>query len=223
MKRNKITIISFILLLFSIMPIFAQSSNRYGIDIDGNVEDWKDIPKQRINFGWDNGNVDKEGAFLRDGDTIFIYIDMHPEQRPGYVHYYTKMQNWGYILTIDGVEYPLQFVGLKDTTLSPGEKRDFSIQTAYNWPAKEIPNSKGIVIGSDAGGQVHDIVEVSIPLSFFTSDTNGIKTLEFKNTLLGEQSFTFTGTPSGSTIIVISGFVIATLSLIYVYRKRANS
>jgi hypothetical protein len=48
-----------------------------GITIDGYYDDWEGIPKTSISWGDNNGKYFHEGAMIRDGEYIYVYLETH--------------------------------------------------------------------------------------------------------------------------------------------------
>lgn len=222
MKFRKILMTTAILLSLSFLPAFAKTDNRYGITIDGKFKDWAKYPKQTINFDYNNNNVNKEGAFLRDGDMLYLYIDMHPKQTSGMTHTYVNIQPSGHYFNLDGAIIQIFFVNVP--VLPVGKSAAFEIATWGSGPNITngiLKNAKGFVTRVNENGAEHDIVEVAVPISSLINNAKNTKTVTFKTENLGQQTFTFTGTPTGSVGLILIGFGFAAFALYAIHRKQS--
>lgn len=220
MKGLKIFLTATIVMALSFMPALAKSDNRYGITIDGKFKDWAKYPKQTISFDYNNNNVNKEGAFLRDGETLYLYIDMHPKQTSGLTHTYVNIQTHGHELNIDGeIFYPyFKDVHQYANQLAVGQSAPFSV--GYYSNSGEVIVGKGMQTRVNENGAEHDIVEVSMSLGAFVKNPKNVKTVTFKSNNLGQQTFTFTGTPTGAYGLALIGFGFAAVALVVIHRKQ---
>lgn len=67
----------------SVLITQAAETNKFGIKIDGNFDDWKDKPMTDIKNPW-NGDPVKQASLLTDGKYIYYYITMSKTGRDNY-------------------------------------------------------------------------------------------------------------------------------------------
>lgn len=196
------------------------------IVIDGKFDDWTDYPKEPISFAYENGWVNKQVSFVRDGEYLYMYVDMNPNHLP---HNY-RFQGSGWKIQIGSNTIELQLRTSADIwSLQPGGQLSISAWTmGINSPDHLFvtPESKGSQMGNymipgsmgyvttenvktKDGSRPRDRAEIKIPLAGFLQHPDAIKSMNISNHNLGDQSFEVTGGSTGSTAIVLSGIAIA--------------
>ncbi|WP_349515191.1 Firmicu-CTERM sorting domain-containing protein [Leuconostoc suionicum] len=203
-------------------PAKADTANNYNITIDGNFEDWADKPKTDIFFDYNNGNVTKQGSFLSDDKYLYIYIDMDPYNKG---HNY-RFQGSGWNVQVGNNITSLTFsVDGGIWSLQPGSKA--AISSVWSWsnndPDKlfinqQIPGVTGYVTTekSSNGWAYRDRAEIKIPLSGFLKNADMVRSLIIYDTdNMGQQKVTVTGASTGGNLIVLSGFIMAILLVLF--------
>ena len=222
---------TFIAFVFSLMVIFlvypksvsSEALNEYNITIDGNFDDWADKPKTDIFFDYNNGNVTKQGAFLSDGTFLYIYLDMDPYDKG---HNY-RFQGSGWTVQIGNNTTSLSFsVDGGIWSLQPGAKA--SISSVWAWSNnnpdqlfinQQLTDATGFVVTEKTsnGWAYRDRAEIRIPLADFINNPDIVQSMTvFDTDNMGQQKITITGADTGSNLIILSGFGLAS---VVVFRK----
>jgi len=205
-------------LMLSSFPVFAGSgdgvvyeadgtaSDYVGITIDGSYDDWADKPHSKISQGWGQENKYHLAALFRDEDYVYLHISIYPDD-------FAQFNGNDYLFTVDGVENYVLAVPPDGTSITDG-----------NTPLV-IRNQNGYGIITGAAGVVTrsssypDEWELKIPLSFFSTSPQTIKSISFYCSNLGKQTLVAVGTPTLPFVVAGSGLVIAGISYFLVKRK----
>lgn len=212
--KNK-TIISLFTTILAVFitatQAYAQNENVYflskgsgsdymGIIIDGNYDDWEDKPFSKIQYEWDDGNRFHTGSVFRDQEFVYLAIKMSDLS-------YTQFNGYNNRFTIDGVDHFVVFVPPEGVSVGDGNTPlDIRSQNGYGI----IQGGEGVVTRESGKG---DRWEIKIPLSFFTSETDNIRTIKFHSSNLGPQEIVSTGTSTAPIVLASIGLIIAATGL----------
>lgn len=212
------------------------------IDINGKFDDWTDHPKETISFFEQDHWVNKQVSFVRDGEYLYMYVDMNPDHLP---HDY-GFQGSGWEIHIGSntdtntdntIELQLR------TSAQPDGKVSISVWIMGINSSNDLfvtPESKGSQMGNykipksigyvttenveTIGGQrKRDRAEIKILLAGFLQHPDAIKSMQISNHNLGDQIIEVTGGSTGSTVIVLSGVAIAGGVVYRVSKKKKES
>ena len=189
------------------IPVMAAG---YGITIDGQFNDWTAQPKTQLSFAYNNNNVNKQIAILRDDTYLYLYLDMDPD---GKGHNY-RFQGSGWTIS-SGRNYTTLSI---NTNKQPSVGQMAIVTSVWAWSNgtdpdrlfmnQQIPGATGYVVTQQVRGNFRDQAEIRIPLAGFIKQPNLVKELTIKNTNLGDQSITVSGGNTGPWIIAVSSVVV---------------
>lgn len=210
-------------LLLGILLPSSVKADHYGIVIDGNFSDWATQPKTKLSFAYNNNNVNKQIAVLRDDQYLYLYLDMDPD---GKGHNY-RFQGSGWTLSS----------GRNSTTLSintnkqPSVGQMATVTSVWAWSNgtdpdglfmnQQITGATGVVVTQQVRGNFRDQAEIRIPLAGFIKQPNLVKELTIRNSNLGEQAVTVSGGSTGPFLIASAGFIFV-LGLVYIQSRKGK-
>jgi len=199
-----------------------SSTDNLGIKIDGNFDDWKDMPSQDMFSGNDKDNA-KHVSLVTDSKNIYIYVLMHPVLEGGY----TNFQPSNYDLTVGGKVFNVSFNNHSTVNLAVGQTKSVPINIwsdaggvnlndhAYvgrqNIDQKRmVGNNKSVTVV----GQGY-VFEAAIPFK----DLHGISNTSDQMITLANQSLwtgkvNATGGSTGPVLLAGTGVVIALFSVL---------
>lgn len=189
----------------------ADDTNKFGITIDGNFDDWKDKPMVDFKNPWDTDPV-KEASLLTDGKYIYYYVTMSKTGKANY-----PMQVNDYELTVGG---KMHVIYIKNANNLPeNANRTVMLQDTsvgdYN-----MVNSPAIVHTYAKNGNLYASMEAKIPFSDLHGSVAGDQDISMKTPLLGNKVVYAKGASTGPVVLASVGFGIAVLSLFTVPKLR---
>lgn len=187
----------------SVLITQAAETNKFGIKIDGNFDDWKDKLMTDIKNPW-NGDPVKQASLLTDGKYIYYYITMSKTGRDN---------------------YPFQ---VNDHQLTVGNKmHSIYIKRAYDIPANK---TKKVMLVDTSGGDVpmvhspavihryvkngkeYGTMEARISFSDLKAVPTDAQHISIKVPLIGSTVVTAESGSTGPIVLAIVGLLIAILS-----------
>lgn len=196
-------------------------ADQYKIAIDGQFSDWAGQPKTQLSFAYNNNNVNKQIAVLRDETYLYLYLDMDPD---GKGHNY-RFQGYGWTISSGRNSTTLSI----DTNKKPSVGQMATVTSVWAWSNgtdpdglfmnQQIIGATGYVVTQQVRGNFRDQAEIRIPLAGFIKQPNLVKELTIRNSNLGDQAVVVSGGSTGPFIIAISGFVFVCGLVYYQGRK----
>ncbi len=174
----------------------STASDYVGITIDGNYSDWDDKPHSKIQYGWDTSNNYHSGALYRDADYVYLHVRMSPTS-------YTKFNGSDYHFIVDGQDIAVAVVTPEGESIHAGNT-NLIVRNQNGYTL--IPQSSGVL--TTTSGEP-DEWEIKIPLSFFSSSPETIRSIEFYTSNLGPQHLIATGTSTAPYALAGLGFAAA--------------
>lgn len=181
----------------------AEAASYVAIIIDGVYEDWwVDKPHTDFFYGDRTETNYHLGALFRGTDRGIDYVYLHIKtsiDAPDFI-------GGGYLFTVDSEEYEVYAVLGENGEIKVGNT-DLVIRSQSD--NTTIAGADGFVTHHVKKLNLPDEWELKIPLSYFSSTPENIRTIEFSCVNLGPQVLTSTGTPTWPFVVAGSGLIIA--------------
>ncbi|WP_338215888.1 Firmicu-CTERM sorting domain-containing protein [Companilactobacillus muriivasis] len=181
----------------------AADTNKFGITIDGNFNDWKDKPKVDFKNPWDTDPV-KEASLLTDGDYIYYYVTMSKTGKANY-----PMQVNDYELTVGGKTHVIYIKNASN--LPENANRKVMLQDTTKGDYNMI-HSPAIVHTFAKDGNLYASMECKIPAADLHATSIDLHDISMKNPILGNKVVEAKGASTGPIVLASIGFGIALLS-----------
>ncbi|MBL3531650.1 hypothetical protein JMJ99_09750 [Companilactobacillus zhachilii] len=189
----------------------AEDTNKFGITIDGNFDDWKDKPMVDIQNPWRTDPI-KESSLLTDGKYIYYYITMSKSGKDNY-----PMQVNSYELTVGGKMHDINIKNAWDLPKNASKKVMLQDSTMGEY---NMIHSPAIITTYAKKGKVYSAMEAKIPYSDLHATQFTDQDISMKTPILGSQVVYAKGAGTGPVVLASVGFGIAVLSLFTVPKLR---
>lgn len=189
----------------------AAETNKFGITIDGNFDDWKDKPKVDFKNPWDNDPV-KEASLLTDGNYIYYYVTM---SKSGMANY--PMQINDYQLFVEGRQHTMYIKNADNLPKNANRKVILQDTTRGDY---NMMHSPAIVHTYAKNGNLYASMECRISFTDLHEKPANSHDIQMKTPLLGNKIVTAVGASTSPILLASVGFGIALLSVIVIPKLR---
>lgn len=208
MKKQKIAIVVLLLCCGIVMGNDIKVKASTGVKtnrmrIDGNFEDWKDIPLTSIGYGGNNGEAVHKGALYIENDTLYGYFKMHDIYGAQMM---VNMMN----LTVNGrILQLITSTKNSDNQITWGNIYDFPVGVTKDLGIFTNDGGKnyfgeGAFRVYDASHEPGDEFEFAISLDKLSKvmgiEVESMAEFSIGNPNIGSQVVTITGTPTGAML-----------------------